>query len=95
MPYPNCTAEEYALHEALSNHDCTSLREHGTRDRLPASVHDAEGVQTMRTLLFQDEDVLMLHDMPAFGDDDGCILAPQNWFVPFAQERSSESKLGW
>jgi hypothetical protein len=94
IPYPRCTAEEMALHIALTVTDelvgDDAMEPHEAYDTLPVEADDTD-FELLRDVLFEDHDVLMLSDLELDGIENDPVaeelgmvsLHPRDWFRPF------------
>jgi len=102
VPYPRCTGEEMALHLILD--DCAEILALGDSayeyliaqelDTVLPHHPDDGDTESLRDVMFEDHDVLMLFN-PAFDTTDTnpaaamlgrCNLEPDTWFLPFRPE---------
>lgn len=96
-PLPQTHAEEMALHILLDEVDYITEVFEDSLDELPAHPDDYQ-TDRLSEVLFQDEDILMLFDMPHLASPDDPINAsmymgdmrPNSWFKPFGQFQPRE-----
>ena len=100
VPYPRCTGEEMALHIVLDHArdqiDDAELTwdQDDAFSTLPSSLDDGD-LGFLRSVLFEDDDVLMLFNLKLDGIEDDAELGesmgfanlhPTKWFLPFRGE---------
>lgn len=96
-PLPQTHAEEMALHILLEEVDYITEVFADALEELPAHPLDYD-TEALRDGLFQDEDILMLFDMPHLASPDDPVNAsmhmgdmrPNSWFKPFGQFQPRE-----